>query len=61
MNATHTNLCDQAEDIMRRFKFESVQRAMEALNWRWFDAGVPSIERLRGTADQLLTRRSRST
>jgi len=52
-----STLREQLPQIMDRFDFARVQRAMVALNWRWAtvrDGGTPDIERLKSTAYQLL-------
>jgi len=41
------------EDIMDEFDFDQVERAMEALNWKW-RGETPSIEDLREEAERLL-------
>lgn len=48
------NLLDQAQNIMDRFDFERVHKAMVALNWSWRGEGVPSIDQLKATALQLM-------
>ena len=40
-------------DIMEEFDFDKVERAMDALNWRW-RGQIPSIEDLREEAERLL-------
>lgn len=42
------------EDILDEFNFEKVHKAMEALDWTWYDSGVPRIAELRKTARRLL-------
>lgn len=55
MSTDENNLKAAAADIMDRFDFDRVRRVMEALNWTWWDSPeVPSLNRLRGTADELL-------
>ena len=41
------------KDIMDEFDFDQVERAMEALNWRW-RGEIPTIYDLRETAESLL-------
>jgi hypothetical protein len=47
---------ESIEDILDRFDFQRVQKAMEALDWHWVDAeeGLPSIAELRRQARGLL-------
>jgi hypothetical protein len=44
------------EDLLDKFDFNKVQKAMEVLNWKWSSAeyGIPSIYELRKTARRLL-------
>jgi len=47
---------DQIEDILDNFDFSEVKKAMDALDWEWFDtAGIPEIPDLRKCARRLLT------
>jgi len=41
------------KDILNEFDFDQVERAMEALNWRW-RGEIPTIYDLRETAESLL-------
>ncbi len=41
------------EDILNEFDFDKVERAMEALDWKW-RGQTPSIEDLREEAERLL-------
>jgi hypothetical protein len=47
------NLDYMIEDIMDAFEFDKVERAMEALDWKW-RGQTPSIEDLREEAERLL-------
>jgi len=46
----------QIKRIMKHFDFEKVHKCMVALNWEWGfrGSGVPSIERLREHAENML-------
>jgi len=55
MNETFTN--EQAiEDLLDKFDFNKVQKAMQVLDWKWASAenGVPTIYELRKTARGIL-------
>ncbi len=49
-------LIEQVEDILDEFDFQKVQKAMEALDWNYFDSvdKVPTIGELRKMARGLL-------
>ena len=42
------------DGIMENFDWEETQRVMEFMNWTWVDEGVPTIERMKQTAERLL-------
>ena len=42
------------DGIMDNFDWEETQRVMEFMNWKWSGEGVPTIERMKQTAEQLL-------
>jgi hypothetical protein len=44
------------EDLLDKFNFNKVQKAMEILNWEWASAenGIPTIYELRKTARSIL-------
>lgn len=44
----------QVEKILGAFSFDRVHRAMAALNWQWAGEGVPSIDKLKKLAENLL-------
>jgi len=44
---------DMIKDIMDEFEFDKVERAMEALNWKW-RGETPAIYELREEAERLL-------
>jgi len=50
------NILDKAklEICLSRFDFEKVHRTMTKINWEWHNTGVPTIEQLEATAEQLL-------
>jgi hypothetical protein len=52
-------LDDLIEPVLNHFEFEKVHRAMKVLDWKWIGLGgedfdVPSIDRMRETARNLL-------
>lgn len=50
-----STLREQLVEIMDRFDFTRVQKAMVALDWRWATGiSTPDIERLKSTAYQLM-------
>jgi hypothetical protein len=56
---TKSELENKAEDIMRRFDFESVHKHMIEKDWKWYndkDLQVPDLDDLRVQARALLTR-----
>jgi len=52
---------EQIADIMRRFDFNNVHQHMKTVNWQWHTVGVPSVEQLRETAEELLIEVSATT
>jgi hypothetical protein len=42
-------------EIIENFNFEKCHYTMKALEWQWFDVGVPSIERLKESARERLS------
>lgn len=42
-------------EIIENFDFERCHYTMKALDWEWFNVGVPSIERLKQSARQRLS------
>lgn len=42
------------ETVVKAFNFERLHRAMIAVDWRWQDAGVPSVADLKETARKLM-------
>lgn len=42
------------DGIMDNFDWEETQRVMEFMNWSWASEGVPTIERMKQTAERLL-------
>ncbi len=44
----------QVSQILGAFRFDRVHRAMVALKWEWAGEGVPSIDRLKEFAENLL-------
>lgn len=45
---------EQIDEIMDWFDFNRVAQTMKALDWRWFDVGVPDEPELRKKARSLL-------
>jgi len=41
---------EQIDEIMDSFDFEKAQKIMEAINWEWYEEGIPDIYSLRTTA-----------
>lgn len=50
---TKDELLEQLNHIMERFDFEKVHAYMKLTNWKWIDE-VPSVNKLRTTAERLL-------
>ena len=50
---TKDELLEQLNLIMERFDFEKVHAYMKLTNWKWIDE-VPSVNKLRTTAERLL-------
>ena len=50
---TRDELLEQLNNIMERFDFEKVHAYMKLTNWKWIDE-VPSVNKLRTTAEKLL-------
>jgi len=42
------------DSIMDNFDWEETQRVMEFMKWSWSGEGVPTIERMKQTAERLL-------
>ena len=45
---------EQIDEIMDSFDFEKAQKIMEALNWEWYEKGIPDIYSLRAEARKQL-------
>ncbi len=45
---------EQIDNIMDWFDFDKVHKAMVALNWTWYNVGIPEKAELRQTARRLL-------
>lgn len=41
-------------DIMDKFQFENVHKAMQAVNWCWHGGGVPELHEIKNAARRLL-------
>jgi len=41
---------EQIDEIMDSFNFEKAQKIMEAINWEWYEEGIPDIYSLRTLA-----------
>lgn len=42
------------QDILDYIKWDKIHEMMEATNWTWWDAGVPSAEQIKATAEERL-------
>ena len=47
MENLRTEIQNQMDEVMDWFDFEKVHRCMVALNWTWYDVGVPDVPTMR--------------
>ena len=45
---------EQIDEIMDSFEFEKAHKIMEAMNWEWYEQGIPDIYLLRTEARKQL-------
>jgi hypothetical protein len=42
---------DMINEVLAHFDFERVNQTMKALNWTWYNEGIPSIQQLKESAE----------